>query len=175
MSNDEDAIFRRSVSGAKPLETEERVGPPQRRPKPKARFARADEARALEESLNADIDETERAIGEALRFHRPTIGRRTMRKLARGSYAVQAEIDLHGMTLAEAQLRLARFIEDCVLDGKRCVRVVHGKGLGSGQHGPVLKPSVDRWLRRWQNVLAFVSARQVDGGTGALYVLLGER
>jgi len=95
-----------------------------------------------------------------------------MRKLARGNYAVQAEIDLHGMTVLEAKPRLAEFIEECARSGHRCVRVVHGKGLGSGQRGPVLKASVNRWLRRWDHVLAFVSTRQVDGGTGAVYVLL---
>ena len=97
-----------------------------------------------------------------------------MRKLARGKYAVQAEIDLHGMTVEEARPRLADFIEYNARSGKSCVRVVHGKGLGSGQRGPVLKSSVNRWLRRWDYVLAFVSTRQVDGGTGAIYVLLSD-
>ena len=96
-----------------------------------------------------------------------------MRKLARGNFAVQAEIDLHGLTVAEAKPRLKEFIEDSVRSHRRCVRVVHGKGLGSGTRGPVLKDSVNRWLRQWDAVLAFVSTRQVDGGTGAVYVLLG--
>jgi len=100
------------------------------------------------------------------------VGRRTMRKLARGKYAVQAEIDLHGMTVAEAKPRLADFIDYSVKQGLTCVRIVHGKGLGSGHRGPVLKSAVSRWLRKWESVLAFVSARQVDGGTGAVYVLL---
>lgn len=95
-----------------------------------------------------------------------------MRKLARGGYSVQAEIDLHGMTVAEARERLSDFIEHSVLANNMCVRIVHGKGLGSGDRGPVLKSAVNRWLRRWDRVLAFVSARQVDGGTGAIYVLL---
>ena len=156
------------------MKTELRVEPPRRRPKPVARFSRADDRRALEESLHADIDEIEQASGDALSFRRDGVGRRTLRKLARGSFAVQAEIDLHGLTVAEAKPRLARFIEHCARDGKRCVRVVHGKGLGSGERGPVLKPSVNSWLRRFRTVIAFVSARQVDGGTGAVYVLLRE-
>jgi len=76
------------------------------------------------------------------------------------------------MTVAEAKPRLAEFIESCVRDGKLCVRVVHGKGRGSGSRGPVLKQKVNRWLRQWNSVLAFVSTRQVHGGTGAVYVLL---
>jgi DNA-nicking Smr family endonuclease len=95
-----------------------------------------------------------------------------MRKLSRGGFSVQAEIDLHGMTVAEARPRLQEFIETCAQDGKLCIRVVHGKGLGSGRRGPVLKQKVNRWLRQWDTVLAFVSTRQVDGGTGAIYVLL---
>ena len=174
MNDDDTDLFRRAMSGAKPIEAEKRVAPGGKKPRPKALFSRADEAAALRESLDADADEIEAAGGEALRFHRQSVGRRTMRKLARGKYAVQAEIDLHGMTVEEARPRLADFIEYNARSGNTCVRVVHGKGLGSGQRGPVLKPSVNRWLRRWHCVLAFVSTRQVDGGTGAIYVLLSD-
>jgi DNA-nicking Smr family endonuclease len=165
-------LFRQAVSGTKPLRSEKRAASPSRKAAPKARFTRADESNALRESLAADIDTIEESNADSLRFHRPSVGRRTMRKLARGRLSIQAEIDLHGMTIAEAKPRLAEFIEDCADHGQLCVRVVHGKGLGSGQKGSVLKPSVNRWLRQWDTVLAFVSARQVDGGTGALYVLL---
>lgn len=174
MSNDDADLFRRAMSGAKPIKTEKRVAPPVEKASPKARFARADETAALRESLEADVDEMEAASGAAMRFHRQSVGRRTMRKLARGKYAVQAEIDLHGMTVEEAKPRLADFIEYSARSGKTCVRVVHGKGFGSGDRGPRLKPSVNRWLRKWNFVLAFVSTRQVDGGTGAVYVLLDD-
>lgn len=175
MNDEEKDLFRQTMRDAKPLSAEPRAAPLRRRPKPGARFSRADDARVLEESLNANLEDMEAANGDAVRFSRPSVGRRTMRKLARGNFAVQAEIDLHGMTLAEARPRLEEFIAECARSGKRCVRVVHGKGRGSGQRGPVLKPSVNRWLRRWDAVLAFASTRQVDGGTGALYVLLRER
>lgn len=174
MSDDDPNLFRRAMSGAKPIKSEKRVPPAVRKVRPKARFARADEEAALRETLEADVDEMETASGEAMRFHRQSVGRRTMRKLARGKYAVQAEIDLHGMTVEEAKPRLADFIEYSARTGKTCVRVVHGKGLGSGERGPQLKPSVNRWLRKWNFVLAFVSTRQVDGGTGAVYVLLDD-
>ena len=172
MSDDDPDLFRRSMAGAKPLRTEERVPEPRKKPPPKARFSRADEEKALEESLDVDIDTMEAANAESMRFHRPHVGKRTMRRLSRGKYAVQAEIDLHGMTVAEARPRLADFIDYSVKQGLTCVRIVHGKGLGSGERGPVLKSAVNRWLRKWDAVLAFVSARQVDGGTGAVYVLL---
>ena len=164
--------FRKAMSGIKPLKSEARVPATKPKPKPKARFSRADEREVLAESLEDDIDTIEHGYGAALRFHRQHVGKRTMRKLQRGAFSVQAEIDLHGMTLAEAKPRLADFIEYSASQGKYCVRVVHGKGLGSGDRGPVLKNAVNRWLRRWDSVLAFVSTRQVDGGTGAVYVLL---
>ena len=160
------------MSDAKPIKTEKRVPPAGKKPKPKAKFAHADENSALQESLDDDFDEFDTGSSEALRFHRQHVGKRTMRKLARGNYAVQDEIDLHGMTVSEARPRLADFIEHSAHSGKTCVRVVHGKGLGSGDRGPILKSNVNRWLRKWEYVLAFVSTRQVDGGTGAVYVLL---
>jgi DNA-nicking Smr family endonuclease len=172
LSNDDNELFRKAVSGAKPLKTDDRVSPASKKPPPKARFSQADESAALAESLNADIDDLEAGSGAALRYQRQSVGQRTMRKLARGKYAVQAELDLHGMTVDEARPRLADFIKYSAQSGKTCVRVVHGKGLGSGDRGPRLKPSVNRWLRKWDCVLAFVSTRQVDGGTGAVYVLL---
>jgi len=167
-----DAEFRRAMSGAKPLNSPERAPHEKPKLKAKARFARADERAVFAESLEDDIDEIEHGSGGALRFQRQSVGRRTMRKLARGGYSVQDELDLHGMTLDEARPRLADFIDYSATQGKLCVRVVHGKGIGSGERGPVLKNAVNRWLRKWDTVLAFVSTRQVDGGTGAIYVLL---
>lgn len=172
MADDKTDLFRRAVSDAKPLQSEQRAAPPDRKPQPKARFARADESEALRESMLADTETTQTDDAGNMSFHRPSVGRRIMRKLARGGFSVQAEIDLHGMTVAEAKPRLADFIDYCATNGQLCVRVVHGKGLGSGNRGPVLKRSVNHWLKKWDTVLAFTSARQVDGGTGAVYVLL---
>jgi DNA-nicking Smr family endonuclease len=172
MTDDDNEVFRKAMSDAKPLKTDERVPATKAKPKPKARFRRADETAVLLESLEDDIDALEHESGGALRFHRQHVGRRTMRKLTRGGFSVQAEIDLHGMTLGEAKPRLRDFIQYSADQGRLCVRVVHGKGLGSGERGPVLKGAVNSWLRRWDSVLAFVSTRQVDGGTGAIYVLL---
>ena len=172
MNEDDLDLFRQSVADAKPLETGDRVPKAKKKPSPKARFTRADEQAALDESLDVDIDTMEGSNADSMRYHRPHVGKRTMRKLARGKFAVQAEIDLHGMTVAEARPRLADFVDYSIKRGLTCVRIVHGKGLGSGQRGPVLKNAVNRWLRKWDKVLAFTTARQVDGGTGAVYVLL---
>jgi DNA-nicking Smr family endonuclease len=112
------------------------------------------------------------ASGENLSYRSSSVGRRSFRKLTRGGFSVRSQIDLHGLTAVEAKAALAEFIDGSVNRGHLCVRVIHGKGLGSGERGPVLKRKVDTWLRQWKTVLAFVSARQVDGGTGAVYVLL---
>jgi DNA-nicking Smr family endonuclease len=110
--------------------------------------------------------------GESLAFHRPDISRNVIRQLRRGKYAIQAEIDLHGLTVSEAQTELRSFITECVDRNLRCIRVVHGKGLRSGDKGPVLKANVNYWLPNWDDVLAFCSALPRHGGTGAIYVLL---
>lgn len=171
-SDDDATLFRRFVGDAKPLRQAPKVPDHRAKVSARARFKRRDEREALLESLEADVEESEHGAGESLRFHRPSVDRRTMRKLTRGNFSVQDEIDLHGMTVPQAKQALNEFLGESAQRGHTCVRIVHGKGLGSGNRGPVLKGKVDKWLRQWDTVLAFVSARQIDGGTGAVYALL---
>lgn len=110
--------------------------------------------------------------GEELEFRQPGVQLAVMRKLRRGQLACQAELDLHGLSLAQARQQLSAFLAQVSARGLRCVRVIHGKGLRSSPRGPVLKPNVARWLQQRQEILAYCSARPVDGGSGALYVLL---
>lgn len=168
---DDDHLFRRAMADARPL-NKEFIEPVRRRIPAKARFTRRDERAVLDESLAPSIADTEAGSGDTLSFCRASVGRRAFRKLARGKFSVQSELDLHGMTVDQARDALHAFIESSLARGLSCVRVIHGKGLGSGQSGPVLKRKVDAWLRRWDPVLAFVSAQPVDGGSGAAYVLL---
>jgi DNA-nicking Smr family endonuclease len=112
------------------------------------------------------------AGGAALSFHRAGVRVQVMRRLRRGLYPVEDELDLHGLTQTAARDSLADFIARSRDSGRRCVRIIHGKGYRSGARGPVLKTAVDLWLRRHTDVLAFTSARAIDGGTGAVYVLL---
>jgi DNA-nicking Smr family endonuclease len=170
-TDDEGQLFRRAMADARPLVTDT-VEPPKRRPRALARFSRQDERQALRESLEDTPHAIEIANGSALFYRHASVNHKTMRRLARGGISVQAEIDLHGLISSEAKDVVRNFIEDALLRRYTCVRIVHGKGLGSGHNGPVLKRKVDQWLRRWEPVLAFVSARQADGGTGAVYVLL---
>src|SRR5208337_1176850 len=112
------------------------------------------------------------AGADALVFRRPGVRDRELRRLRRGLYPVANELDLHGLSQAAARGYLAEFIEANRQAGHRCVRIIHGKGYRSGARGPILKIAVNSWLRRHRDVVAFTSARTIDGGTGALYVLL---
>lgn len=164
-------LFRDAVRGVRPLGS--RGAPPQPpRTRPRALFTRADRAAVLRESLGASGGDPELAAGDELVFRRPQVQPTVLRRLRRGEYRVQREIDLHGLTVAEAKQALRQFLIRALEQQLRCVRVIHGKGLRSGHRGPVLKLAVSQVLRRTGAVLAFVSARPVDGGTGAVYVLL---
>ena len=110
--------------------------------------------------------------GDILSFARGGVRRRDMERLRRGRLTVEADLDLHGRIVADAVVALDRFLDDSRRRGRRCVRIVHGKGFGSPSGLPVMKAHVDRWLRTRPEVLAFCSATPPDGGTGALYVLL---
>ncbi len=110
--------------------------------------------------------------GEQLSFRRAGVRDRQLRRLRRGLYPIEAELDLHGLDQARARELLAAFLGASRDVGRCCVRIIHGKGMRSGARGAVLKAAVDEWLRRHVDVLAFTSARPIDGGTGAVYVLL---
>jgi len=139
------------------------------RPKPKARQARAAREEILQQSLNGPLAND---FSDEVAFRRELIKLPTFRRLRRGEYALEAELDLHGMRLAEARSELKRFLVECIEQRLACVRIIHGKGSRSGPAGPILKPSVHHWLAQWDQVLAFVSAQPRHGGSGAVYVLL---
>ena len=147
--------------------------PPKReRRRPRASSRRADEARVLADSLAFDAHDLDVESGDELAFRRDGVAEAVLRRLRRGEYSIRDEIDLHGMTQDEARAALGAFLAESALHGRHCVRIIHGKGRGSGNRGPVLKSAVNRWLRRHGAVRAFCSARRNDGGTGALYVLI---
>lgn len=171
--SDEDAeLFRAAVRDVTPLG---RKRPPAQRKNPvpaRARFARADRKAVLRESLEGPIDEGLVSGGDELVFRRAGVQPAVVRNLRRGLYRVEAEFDLHGLNVVQAKAALATFLAQALERDMRCVRIVHGKGLRSGHRGPVLKNVVSTVLQRIATVVAYVSARPVDGGTGALYVLL---
>jgi DNA-nicking Smr family endonuclease len=134
---------------------------------------RADEQSVMREALSDDFDvETLLHTDELLSYRTPGLGFDVVRKLREGRWSIQRHIDLHGLRTDEARETLGRFIRETHAQGVRCIRVVHGKGLGSPGRTPVLKGRVLRWLVQKQEVLAFVQARPAEGGAGALVVLL---
>ena len=132
-----------------------------------------DERAALAESLQTRADpDSGLASGEELVYVRTGVPAQVLRRLRRGHWVVQDDLDLHGMTSVEARAATTAFLAECVLRGVRCVRIVHGKGLRSPNREPVLKRKLGRWLDVRDEVLAYCEARPVDGGSGAVIVLL---
>lgn len=174
MNSDDDdlAAFRAAVEGTRPIK-QDRAHFERDRPRPRATFSRRERAEVLDEALNGDPDPSLLGTGEELFFARAGLSRQVLRKLKRGQYTILDEIDLHGLTSVQAHDALREFLAECVLHRHTCVRVITGKGNRSGHGGPVLKPSVARWLRKNDKVHAYSTARPNDGGSGALYVLLG--
>jgi len=177
LSKAEKELFSRAVGRVMAL-------PPQHRPGHKASVERArpapiaeqhlrDEQAVMQEALSDGFDvETLLDTDEALSFRRPGIGPDVVRKLRRGNWSIQRQLDLHGFRREDARNALGAFIREANKAGLRCVRVVHGKGLGSPGKTPVLKGRVQSWLVQKKEVMAFVQARPAEGGAGALVVLL---
>jgi len=169
---DDAELFRRAMRDVRPLSIARRADSSTRPPRPRARFARAERAAVLTESLLAPGPLIDAQPGDELQFRRPGVADAVFRRLRRGSFRVEAELDLHGLTASESALQLAQFLKQARSHGMSCVRIIHGKGLRSGSRGPVLKSTVNTLLRRADPVLAFTSARPAAGGTGATLVLL---
>lgn len=166
-------LFRSSIGNVKPLSHSGKAETLEPRPLPIPRQRMADEQAALEESLSDEFNvDTLLDTDHELSYARPGISGDILRKLRRGNWVIQAQLDLHGMRRDEAREALAEFLRNAVKRGMRCVRVIHGKGLGSVNKEPVLKSKVRSWLVQKDEVIAFCQARAADGGAGALVVLL---
>lgn len=169
----DNSLFARAAGVVQPLPDKRRaaLNPPPAAPHT-MQYQR-DQQAVLREAISDDFDvSTLLDVDDMLSFRRPGIGTDVTRKLRRGEWSLQGQIDLHGLRREEARERLASFIREAHKQGLRCVRVVHGKGLGSPGKAPVLKSRVHSWLVQKQEVLAFVQAKPAEGGAGALMVLL---
>lgn len=163
-------LFRKATAQVEPI-SHSQVELNKPKPAPEPKQTRLDEAEVLHDALtgNTSIDiETGEEINYLKSGVRPTI----LRKLRRGYYVRKAELDLHGLVVLEAFTKLSEFIGQSQACGYSCVSIIHGKGNRSPQGRPILKSKVAHWLRQRQDILAFCSARAVDGGSGAIYVLL---
>ena len=178
-SADESFEFRAAVRDVKPLEQiPTAAGLAKRKPRTRLRQAPLSDSQDLDmmplipSPDSAGGSSGDPAMSAPLSFQRAGVRNQVMRRLRRGLFPIEDELDLHGLNQAAARARLAEFIAHARDSGRRCVRIIHGKGYRSGARGPVLRTAVDLWLRRHFDVMAFSSARTLDGGTGALYVLL---
>ena len=166
-------LFSRSIGPVTPLRTRNLIDTAAAPTLPLPLQHWLDEERVLRESISDDFDvSTLLDTDDQLSFRRPGIGTEITHRLRAGHWSIQSQLDLHGLRTDEAREALGQFIRHAHKIGLRCVRVVHGKGLGSPGKAPVLKSRVQRWLVQKKEVLAFVQARPMDGGAGALLVLL---
>ena len=172
-ANAEKNLFVRAAGAVKPLREQPRVQLAPQQPPPIPFQQQLDEQRVLREAISDEFDaSTLLDVDDALSFRRPGIGIDVTGKLRKGHWTIQRELDLHGLRREDAREALAAFIREAIKQGVRCVRVVHGKGLGSPGKTPVLKGKVQSWLIQKNEVLAFVQARADEGGAGAVVVLL---
>jgi len=169
----EQDLFSRAIGATQPLKRAASVPLAPEPPAPIPVQHQLDEQRVLRESLSDEFDVTTLLdVDDAMSFRRPGIGTDVTRKLRAGEWSIQRQVDLHGLRSDEAREALGAFIRTAYKQGLRCVRVVHGKGLGSPGKQPVLKTKAQRWLIQKIEVLAFVQAKPAEGGAGALVVLL---
>ena len=169
--NDDLAVFREAISDVAPLKSQRRTDSRAPLPTPHPRQLEKDEEAVKTQLLDEPADFAELETGEELLFLRPGVQKRYLRRLRRGQYSVGDQLDLHHMNESTASQALLDFIDFSTSRGLDCVRVVHGKGLRS-KKGPVLKAMTRRLLSRHPLVQAFASCRPIDGGTGAVSVLL---
>ncbi|MDX3907682.1 MAG: Smr/MutS family protein [Pigmentiphaga sp.] len=167
------AEFRVLIGEVVPLKPDGRVDPAPVPPPPLPYKRWEDDSEVLRESISDEygadwLIETD----DTLSYRRSGLGPDVVRKLRRGQWTVQSQLDLHGYRVDEAREALGEFLRACVRQEMRCVRIIHGKGLGSKNRTPILKEKVRRWLVQKEEVLAFVEARDNDGGSGVVLVLL---
>jgi len=162
------------MSSTKRLQTD-KVSPYRKRIKPVATQRQADEARVMEELLSSDDESSSFYSGDELTFLRESYPRNILKKLRRGEYAIQEELDLHGLFAEEAKVQVHGFINECARYNISAVRIIHGKGLHSPDKKPVLKNLILGWLKKNQFIIAVSSTPSNDGGTGAIYALINSK
>jgi DNA-nicking Smr family endonuclease len=171
---DEDA-FTHAMSGAVPVKASGREVTHNPKASESVRVCAQDfDPDELLSDANFDI----RFSDQFIRARCRSVSRETFDKLEKGVFAVRSHVDLHGMALDDAKQTVDEFLTDCQRREERCVLVITGKGRNSPGQVGVLRQGIPEWLARGpsaRRVLAFVSARQCDGGEGALYVLLRKR
>lgn len=163
-------LFRLAIGKVRPVDSDRLLLNPDNKPKPYPKPPAINVEADLIDSDTTDVEKV--GLEDSLGFIAPGLQNTVLKKLRRGFFGLDAQIDLHGLSSNEAKRQLLLFLHDCVETGCRCVHIVHGKGYRSADNHPVLKNNLNLWLRQHQDVQAFCSAPPKDGGTGAVFVLL---
>lgn len=169
ISQEDKDLFRQTVGKVRSINSDRLTPVVAIKPKPIPRKPVVEEVDALDETISV---QEMLSLEDSMSFISPGLQKNVLKKIRKGQYGLDAEIDLHGLSSHEAKKQFLRFLHDCVEEGLRCVRIVHGKGYRSPDNQPVLKNSLNVWLRQHGDVLAFCSAPRKEGGTGAVFVLL---
>lgn len=169
-SNEEVDLFRSSIGEVKRIETDIVVLKPAIKPKPYPSKKIVEKINPLKKNVLNEIDTLYQE--DTMSYISPGLQKNILKKMRKGRFGIDADIDLHGLSSREAMHHLINFLHHCVEAGYRCVHIVHGKGYHSPANQPILKNDINMWLRQHQDVLAFCSAPAQEGGAGALYVLL---
>lgn len=166
-------LFRQAIGEVDKIENDgaELLTP---KPSPVPNQTIISEQNSLNQMANNPFDIPDIEIGDELYFRRSGVQQQIMRKLRRGQFAIESELDLHGMTVSVAKKELKDFLVYCQSTNRRCIRIIHGKGHGSVDKIPVLKNKLNKWLQNFDSILAFCSAPTHDGGTGAIYALINK-
>ena len=168
-SEDRD-LFRHAIGKVRAVNSDKILLQKGNKPKPYPRPQATHVDSHFIDSAAPDIEKV--GLEDSLSFIAPGLQNNVLKKLRRGYFGLDAEIDLHGLTSNAARQQLLHFLHDCVNTGCRCVHIVHGKGYRSTDNHPVLKNNLNLWLRQHKDIQAFCSAPPKDGGTGAVFVLL---
>jgi DNA-nicking Smr family endonuclease len=163
-------LFRQTIGKVHAVKSDKVLLTADVKPKPYPKSQAFNVEEHLSNEAGFDIEKV--GLEDSMSFMAPGLQHNVMKKLRKGQYGLDAEIDLHGLNSNEAKRQLLHFLHDCVEDGCRCVHIVHGKGYRSPDNHPILKNNLNLWLRQHKDVQAFCSAPQKDGGTGAVFVLL---
>ncbi|WP_349431541.1 Smr/MutS family protein [Methylomarinum sp. Ch1-1] len=170
LSAEDSALFRQTIGKVIAVKKENVALKPARKPRPRPLSQTFERDNPLEKVIDTALETLSHE--DKLSFIAPGLQKNVLKKLRKGYYGLDADIDLHGLSSQVAKQHLLNFLHHCVEDGCRCVHIIHGKGYRSPEHHPVLKNDVNLWLRQHKDVLAFCSTPPKDGGTGAVFVLL---
>lgn len=170
LSTEDSALFRQTIGKVTAIKKDNLVLKTDKKPSPKPKSLEIERENPLENSVDSSLEKLSNE--DKLSFIAPGLQKNVLRKLRKGYFGLDADIDLHGLTSQEAKRQLINFLYHSVENGCRCVHIIHGKGYRSADNHPVLKNDINVWLRQHKDVLGFCSTPPKDGGTGAVFVLL---